>query len=174
MRFGADIAGLLQETIQRAMQLELPVAVGDPIQKIDVQMDGTGLPVVAKETQGRSGKGEDGRAYTREAKLGCVFTQTNIDDQGRPVRDEESTTYTGAIETAAEFSRRIYTEAQQRGWARAQVKAVMGDGADWIWNICQEQFPGVSRLWISITLASTSGISEANFTPTTRRLNGGG
>jgi hypothetical protein len=143
---GADIAGLQQETIQRAMQLELPVAVGDPIQKIYVQMDGTGLPVVAKETQGRSGKGEDGRAHTREAKLGCVFTQTNIDDQGRPVRDEESTTYTGAIETAAEFSRRIYTEAHQRGWARAQVKVVMGDGADWIWNICQEQFPGAIQI----------------------------
>jgi hypothetical protein len=143
---GADIAGLQQETIQRAMQLELPVAVGDPIPKIYVQMDGTGLPMVAKETQGRSGKGEDGRAHTREAKLGCVFTQANIDDQGRPVRDEESTTYTGAIETAAEFSRRIYTEAHQRGWVRAQVKVVMGDGADWIWNICQEQFPGAIQI----------------------------
>jgi hypothetical protein len=65
-----------------------------------VQMDGTGLPMVAKETEERSGKGEDGRAHTREAKLGCVFTQTTTDDQGRPVRDEDSTTYTGAIETA--------------------------------------------------------------------------
>jgi hypothetical protein len=143
---GADIAGLQQEIIQRAMQLELPVAVGEPIQKIYVQMDGTGLPMVAKETQGRSGKGEDGRAHTREAKLGCVFTQTNIDDQGRPVRDEQSTTYTGAIETAAEFSRRIYTEAHQRGWSRAHLKVVMGDGADWIWNICEEQFPGAIQI----------------------------
>jgi hypothetical protein len=119
----------------------VPVAVGEPIQKIYVQMDGTGLPMVAKETQGRGEKSADGRAHTREAKLGCVFTQTNIDYQGRPVRDEESTTYTGAIETAAEFSRRIYTEAHQRGWSRAQVKVVMGDGADWIWNICEDHFP---------------------------------
>jgi hypothetical protein len=58
-------------------------------------MDGTGLPMVAKETEGRSGKGEDGRAHTREAKLGWVFTQTATDDQGRPVREEDSTTYTG-------------------------------------------------------------------------------
>ncbi len=111
-----------------------------------VQMDGTGLPMVSKETLGRSGKGEDGRAHTREAKLGCVFTQTTTDDQGRPVRDEEFTTYTGAIETAAEFSRRIYTEAHQRGWSRAQVKVVVGDGADWIWNICEEQFPGAIQI----------------------------
>lgn len=143
---GADIARRQQRTIQQTMQLELPVAVGQPIRKIYVQMDGTGLPMVAKETEGRSGKGADGRAHTREAKLGCVFTQTTTDDQGRPVRDEESTTYTGAIETAAEFSRRIYTEAHQRGWSRAQVKVVMGDGAEWIWNICQEQFPGAIQI----------------------------
>lgn len=143
---GSDIARRQQETIQQAMQLELPVAVGEPIQKIYVQMDGTGLPMVAKETEGRSGKGADGRAHTREAKLGCVFTQTATDDQGRPVRDDGSTTYTGAIETAAEFSRRIYTEAHQRGWSRAEVKVVMGDGADWIWNICEEQFPGAIQI----------------------------
>jgi hypothetical protein len=143
---GADIARRQQEAIQQTMQLELPVAVGQPIPKVYVQMDGTGLPMVAKETQGRNGKGEDGRAHTREAKLGCVFTQATTDDEDRPVRDEESTTYTGAIETAAEFSRRIYTEAHQRGWNRAQVKIVMGDGADWIWNICEEQFPGAVQI----------------------------
>lgn len=143
---GADIACRQQAAIQQTMQLELPVAAGQPIQTMYVQMDGTGLPMVAKETQGRTGKGEDGRAHTREAKLGCVFIQTTVDDQGRPVRDEQSTTYTGAIETAAEFSRRIYTEAHQRGWSRAQIKVVMGDGADWIWNICEEQFPGAIQI----------------------------
>ena len=143
---GADVARRQQETIQQTMQLELPVAVGQPIPKMYVQMDGTGLRMVAKETEGRKGKGEDGRAHTREAKLGCVFTQATTDNQGRPVRDEDSTTYTGAIETAAEFSRRIYTEAHQRGWSRAQVKVVMGDGADWIWNTAEEQFPGVIQI----------------------------
>ncbi len=143
---GADIARREQRTIQQAMQLELPVAVGQPIPVMYVQMDATGVPMVAKETEGRSGKGEDGRAHTRDAKLGCVFTQTTTDDQGRPVREEDSTTYTGSIEIAAEFSRRIYAEAHQRGWSRAQKKVVMGDGADWIWNICQEQFPDATEI----------------------------
>ena len=62
------------------------------------------------------------------------------------MRDEDSTTYTGSIEVAAEFSRRIYTEAHQRGWSRAQKKVVMGDGADWIWNISQEQIPGAVEI----------------------------
>ncbi len=127
---GADIARQEQETIQRAMQLDLPVAVGQRVPVLYVQMDGTGVPMVAKETEGRSGKGEDGRAHTREVKLGCVFTQTTTDEEGRAVRDEDSITYTGAIETAAEFSRRIYTEAHQRGWSRAQKKVVMGDGTE--------------------------------------------
>ena len=57
------------------------------------------VPMVKKDP-GRQGKGEDGQAKTREAKLGCVFTQTKVDKEGRPVRNEHSTSYTGAIETA--------------------------------------------------------------------------
>ena len=70
---GADIDRRQPQTIRQTMQLELPVAVGQPIVKMYVEMDGTGLPMVAQETAGRNGKGEDGRAHTREAKLGCVF-----------------------------------------------------------------------------------------------------
>lgn len=143
---GADIAQRERRSIQQAMQLELPAVVGQPIPVMYIQMDATGVPVTPKETEGRSGKGEDGRAHTRDAKLGCVFTQTTTDDQGRPIRDEESTTYAGAIETASEFSPRIYTEAHQRGWNQAQIKVVMGDGADWIWNIAAEQFPGAIEI----------------------------
>lgn len=143
---GADIADREQKQVQQALQLELPVTVGPPIPVLYVQMDGTGVPMVPKETEGRPGKGKDGRARTREVKLGCVFTQTTTDAEGRPVRDEASTTYSGGIETAAEFARRIYTEAHQRGWSRAQKKVVTGDGADWIWNLCQEQFPGAIEI----------------------------
>lgn len=143
---GADIARCEQEALREALQLHLPMTVGQPVTVMYVEMDGTGVPVVPKETEGRTGKGDDGKAHTREVKLGCVFTQTTIDAEGRPVRDEESTTYTGAIETAAEFGARIYTEAEQRGWNRAQKKVVIGDGADWIWNIGQEHFPGAIEI----------------------------
>ena len=143
---GADIAQREQGTIQQALQRELPIAVGQAIPVMYVQMDGTGVPMVSKELEGRTGKGSNGRAHTREVKLGCVFTQTTVDAEGWPVRDEDSTTYTGAIETAEEFSRRLYTEAQQRGWDRAQKKVVMGDGAEWIWNRTQEIFPGATEI----------------------------
>ena len=116
---GTDIAQREQEAIQQALQLDLPVVAGEPIRIQYVQMDGTGVPVVKKETVGRSGKVEGQPAHTREVKLGCVFTQTTWDKKGYPIRDPDSTTYTGAIETAEEFGKRLYREAWQRGWSRA-------------------------------------------------------
>lgn len=108
---GADIAQGEQREIQRAMQLDLPMAIGEPVPVLYVQMDGTGVPVVKKETVGRPGKTKGQPAHTREAKLGCVFTQTTWDKKGYPIRDPDSTTYTGAIETAEEFGKRIDLEA---------------------------------------------------------------
>jgi hypothetical protein len=108
--------------------------------------DGTGVPVVKAETVNRQGKGEDGVAKTREAKLGCVFTQTTVDEKGNPVRDEESTSYVGAIETAESFGNRIYAEAKRRGIDRAEKVVLLGDGAQWIWNIADECFPGAIQI----------------------------
>jgi hypothetical protein len=99
--------------------LDLPILVGEPIPILYVQMDGTGVPVVKKEAVGRHGKMDGQPAHTREAKLGCVFTQTTWDQEGYPIRAPDSTTYTGAIETAQEFGKRLYLEARNRGWSRA-------------------------------------------------------
>jgi len=143
---GADIAQREQGEIQKALQLDLPVVVGEPIPILYVQMDGTGVPLVRKETVGRPGKTEGQPAHTREAKLGCVFTQAGWDKKGYPIRDPDSTTYTGAIETAEAFGKRLYLEAGKRGWSRAQKKVVMGDGAEWIWNLADEHFPGAIQI----------------------------
>jgi hypothetical protein len=53
-------------------------------------IDGTGVPMAAAETEDRPGKTDrpnlpdDGRARTREVKLACLFTQTTLDEDGRP------------------------------------------------------------------------------------------
>jgi hypothetical protein len=83
--------------------------------------------------------------HTREVKLGCVFTQTAVDENGRPVRDEAATTYVGAIEAAAAFGWRLYGEAERRGLRRAAQVIVIGDGAPWVWGIAGEHFPNASR-----------------------------
>ena len=142
---GADIAAGEQEAMQRAVQLELPEGKGPEIPVLYVEMDGTGVPMVASETAGRTGK-VGAQARTREVKLGCAFTQTTVDARRRPVRDEGSTTYTGGIEGAEAFGRRMYAQACQRGWSRAKTKVVMGDGAAWIWNLADEHFPGALQI----------------------------
>ena len=143
---GADIARREEGEIQKALQLDLPMPIGRPIPMLYVQMDGTGVPVVKKETVGRQGKIEGQPAHTREVKLGCVFTQTTWDQEGYAIRDPDSTTYTGAIETAVEFGKRIYQEAWKRGWSRARKKVVIGDGAEWIWNLVAEHFPDAIQI----------------------------
>jgi len=79
---GADIAAHEQREIRKAVQLDLPVVIGKPIPVLYVQMDGTGVPVVQKETEGRKGKTDGLPAHTREVKLGCVFTQAMYDKEG--------------------------------------------------------------------------------------------
>ena len=123
---GADITAHEQQQIQRAVQLDLPVIVGERVSILYVLMDGTGVPVIKKETQGRTGRREGEPAHTREVKLGCVFTQTSRDAEGYPIRDPDSTTYIGAIETAEQFGKRLYLEVRrehQRGrWKRRQLR----------------------------------------------------
>lgn len=143
---GQDIARRDEAEIERAIQLDLPEVTGIDIPVLYIEMDGTGVPVVAAETEGRQGKIAGQCAHTREVKLGCVFTQTIADERGRPVRDADSTTYVGAIESSDQFGRRLCVESWNRGWSHAKKRVVIGDGAPWIWNIAEEHFPGAVQI----------------------------
>ncbi|MGC9222633.1 MAG: hypothetical protein ACP5E2_01835, partial [Terracidiphilus sp.] len=66
---GEDIAEREREQIEKAIQLDLPVVLGKPIPVLYIEMDGTGVPVVKKETLGRQGKTDGQPAHTREVKL---------------------------------------------------------------------------------------------------------
>ncbi|MFQ5920354.1 MAG: ISKra4 family transposase, partial [Thermoplasmata archaeon] len=147
-RVSEDIGKQMETIAQHECELAMSgkVVLLKAVPKLYIAMDGTGVPMVPHETEGRQGKDETGKAKTREAKLGCVFTQTRLDDKGYPVRDEESTTYVGAIETAEAFGPRIYTEAVRRGVTRAETVIVLGDGAPWIWGIADEHFHGAIQI----------------------------
>jgi hypothetical protein len=106
-----------------------------------ISYDGTGVPMTPGELTGRKGKQADGSAKTREAKLGCVFTQTTTDVRGFPVRDPDSTSFVGAIESAEDFGWRIYGEAVRRGLSKAERVVVLADSAQWIKNLSQMHFP---------------------------------
>ena len=111
-----------------------------------IAVDGTGVPTVAAATEGRPGKGPDGQAHTREVKLACCFTQTTLDDDGRPVRDPRSSSYLATFEPAARFGQLIDAEARRRGTEHIRQTVVLGDGAVWIWNLADELFPAATQI----------------------------
>jgi len=111
-----------------------------------VEVDGTGAPMRKGELLETRGKGEDGEAKTNEVKLGCVFTQTTLDEEDRPVRDPESTSYVGAIERSVDFGPRLHAEAVRRGLARAERVVVLSDGAAYNKSIAEEHFPQATHI----------------------------
>lgn len=143
---GEDMARWDKAGREKLRTLEVPLDTPKTIEKLYIEFDGTGVPMTTKETEGRKGKQEDGSAKTREAKLGCVFTQTKLDEEGRPVRDPASTTFTGAIEPAAIFGNRIYCEAVRRGLFESMRVVALTDGAEWIRNIVQLHFPNAIHI----------------------------
>jgi hypothetical protein len=109
-------------------------------------IDGTGVTMTAKETAGREGKGEDGRARTREIKLAVFFTQDELDANGYPVRDRASCSYITTFEPASAFGDMVKAEGIRRGADHVRQLTILGDGAAWIWNIATSKFPEATQI----------------------------
>jgi hypothetical protein len=114
--------------------------------KLYAAIDGTGVPMIAAATQGRPGKGEDGKARTREVKMAAVFTQASLDADGYPVRDPDSTSYLATLAPAPEFGILMAAEARRRGAAHIRQLTILGDGAPWIWNLATQHFPAATQV----------------------------
>jgi len=124
-------------------------------QTLYLGMDGTGIPLRAEELVGRTGKQPDGSAKTGEVKLCTIWSAESLDEEGTPIRDEGSVTYSAALESASAldtaverspFAQRVWREATRRLFCQAPRRVVLGDGAVWIWNIADDQFPGATQI----------------------------
>lgn len=105
-----------------------------------VSADGTGVPMVSPALAGRRGKQSDGTAKTRQAYLGCVFTQHKVDEQGHPIRDWESTTYVSSLQSIHQFGPCLRQEALRRGMASAGKVVLLIDGANGLEHMGQDSF----------------------------------
>jgi hypothetical protein len=160
---GLDIGGKQVERSAKALgeaidrdereHVEALGAPGAPTMYLGV--DGTGIPMRAEDLEGRAGKQPDGSAKTREVKLCVVWSAEGRDPDGKPVRDDGSLSYSAAIESAAstatdfsasEFARRVLREAHRRGFAKAKRRCILGDGANWIWNLATDFFPDAIQI----------------------------
>lgn len=133
-----------QQWQQREARQPLPECQPAPI--LYLSADATGLPMRKAELAGRKGKQPDGSAKTRAAYLGCVFTQHGRDEQGRPVRDYESTTYVSGMNGLAEFGPVLRQEAIRRNLAEAGRVVLLIDGALGLENMGQLNFPSATQI----------------------------
>ncbi len=79
-------------------------------------------------------------------KLACLFTQTTVDEEGRPIRDPRSSSYLATFDPAARFGQLVDAEARRRGCEHIRQLVVLGDGAVWIWNLADELFPAATQI----------------------------
>jgi len=124
----------------------VPLPPSPPPDKLYAAIDGTGVPVTAKEAADRDGKSEDGRARTREVKLAVFFTQDTLDGKGYPVRDPGSSSYIATFEPAHAFAGLVEAEGIRRGARHVRQMTILGDGAAWIWTIATAKFPQATQI----------------------------
>jgi hypothetical protein len=166
---GREIAGDERRVVE-------PVPPAEVAPTLYLGLDGTGIPMRAAELAGRVGKQPDGTAKTREVKLCTVWSAEGRDEDGTPVRDPGSVTYSAALERAAsrdtdhgpsEFAARVVREATRRGFDQAQRRVVLGDGAPWIWNLADEHCPDALQIVDRFhAKAHLSDVAKALYGPT--------
>jgi hypothetical protein len=128
---------------RRVVPLPPPAPVPDMMY---VEVDGTGVPVRASETEGRAGKGEDGKAGTREVKLGRFFTVSGLDADGKPVMDDGSSTYAFSFDGKDALAELVQAEYLRRGGEHHRQVVALGDGAAWIWSMAESLYPHATHI----------------------------
>ena len=119
----------------------VPLPGTQPASIMYLSGDASGVPMRPEELEGRAGKGPDGKAKTRMANLGCVFTQHQVDDEGHPIRDPNSTTYVSTLGPIEEFGPLLRQEAIRRGLSLAVFVVLLIDGAEGLANMGRLCFP---------------------------------
>src|SRR6266568_4472683 len=135
----AEAAGLVARVI-------VPLPPAGPLpDMLYAEVDGTGVPVRPSETEDRAGRDGD-RAGTREVKLARLFTVSRLDDEGRPVMDPDSSTYTATFAGKNALERLVEAEYLRRGGEHFRQVVALGDGAAWIWTMAEKLYPHATHI----------------------------
>ena len=125
----------------------VPLPPPEPVpDMLYAEVDGTGVPVRASETEGRQGRAEDGKAGTREVKLARLFTVSRLDGDGRPVMDPGSSTYVATFGGKDALTPMVEAEYLRRGGEHHRQVVALGDGAAWIWTMAAKLYPHATQI----------------------------
>lgn len=106
-----------------------------------IQTDGSALNTRKKDKNGST---------WRENKLGIVFSSDNIrtytnkkGEKTRHILKREYTSYIGSVE---EFKKYLFDCSIRNGYGQYETVIILGDGAVWIWNMCEELYPDAIQI----------------------------
>ncbi len=125
---GARREHTLAAEIAAAWSQGLPPATGTPPERLYVAMDG--VRILSTDGGGR------------EVKVGVVVPVHGTATAER----RTAASYVAGLEPAAAFGLRLALEAHSRGLQAAGRVAVLGDGAEWIWQLAAEHFPHATQI----------------------------
>lgn len=83
---------------------------------------------------------ENGSTW-KEMKLGLIFCDKDVikrGDENHIITKKEYVSYLGSV---SEFKKVVFAAAARAGYGKIREVVVIGDGAQWIWNMCEELFP---------------------------------
>ena len=123
-----------------------------PAERVLLGIDGTGVPMAAREVEGVAGKQANGAAKTSEAKVIVCRAADGLDPKaGEPRKNRESRAVSVRIDSArsaggagraSEFAARLKQFLGRNGLFKAKELVVLSDGAPWIRAVCEETLPG--------------------------------
>ena len=129
-----------------------------PAERVLLGIDGTGVPMAAREVEGVAGKQADGTAKTREAKAVVCRAVDSLDPKtGEPRKDRnsgaagvriDSARSVNGVSRASEFATRLVQFLHRNGVLAAEEVVVLSDGAPWIRTVCEEILPGRKTTFI--------------------------
>lgn len=125
---GARREQALAAALTAAWAQGIPPVSGTPPTRLYVAMDGVRI------------LGTDGGG--REVKVGVVMPVRQHAER----EQRQPASYVAGLEPAAAFGPRLALEAHRRGLEGAGLVAVLGDGAEWIWNLAAEHFPHATQI----------------------------
>ena len=133
MKKSADIFSAPEKHISCSLEKDM----ADDI--LYILMDGSAVNTRIQDENGGTWK---------EMKLGMVFRSKDIIKRGTKLESctitkKEYVTYFGEV---GKFKELLLAAAINAGYGTVKNVVVIGDGAHWIWNLCDECFPGATQI----------------------------
>ena len=108
------------------------------IDVVYVLADGTGLPFRKAALKGV--KGKNGKAKTREVKLGLIFIG-GVDSEGKPFRLQDTSTYVATTHRWGKFMKLLRAEFDRRFGRLPKRVVFLSDGGKWLRSVKLNEFP---------------------------------